>query len=77
MLSGVQIAPAFREVAEFVASELGQAAFEYVLVIGVVAVALVVALMGLNQAVEILTGYACPSVDTAKAFSATVGSCIG
>lgn len=55
----------------------GQAAFEYVLVIGVVAVALVAALIGLNQAVAILTGYSCEAVDTAKAINATVGSCIG
>lgn len=51
--------------------------FEYVIVVGVVVVALAAGMYGVNYVIEVLLGHACESIDTAKGISATVGSCIG
>ncbi len=58
-------------------SDSAQQTFEYVLVIGLVVVAFVAGMLGVSQVVDVVVGHACTSVDTAKAVSATVGSCIG
>ncbi len=55
-------------------SENAQDAFEYVLVIGTVAVALVVGMYGFNSLVRAFLENACASVDTA---ATTAGGCIG
>lgn len=55
----------------------GQETFEYLLVAGLVIAAMIAAMLGLNEAVQIVAGHSCPAVDTAKGVAATVGSCIG
>lgn len=55
-------------------SEEAQDAFEYVLVIGTVAVALVASMYGFKAIVLAVLGHACDSVDTGV--SVSVGSCL-
>lgn len=58
--------------------ERAQNAFEYLLVIGAVVVAMVAALVvGFELLLPEVAGLVCPSVDTATDPIATVGSCLG
>lgn len=58
-----------------IADRRAQNTFEYVLMVGVVVVALAVSFLAFDVVVEQVMGLACPGVDTADGLSA-VGSCI-
>jgi hypothetical protein len=57
-------------------SEEAQNAFEYLLLIGGLLVAIAGGLLGINAVVAQVVGLVCPSVDTANALSA-IGNCVG
>jgi hypothetical protein len=56
--------------------EEAQAALEYVIATGAVAVALAVGLFAFNELAPAVFGHSCPSVDTAASPGATKGSCV-
>ncbi len=57
--------------------EAGQDTFEYLLVIGAIAVALLGTLiLGFQVLVPQIVDHVCPSVDTASNVVSTIGSCI-
>lgn len=56
--------------------ERAQDALEYLMVIGAVVVALVIALLGFDTVIPQVVGHLCPGVDTANP-AVAVGSCLG
>lgn len=57
-------------------AEHGQAAMEYLLVVGAVVVVMAAALAGFDVLMGDLLGHTCQSIDTAATPAASVGSCI-
>ena len=73
----VMVTSRLQALAAFVSAQSGQEGFEYMLVIGAVVGALIVALIGFELLVPKIAGLACPSVDTSANPIATIGSCLG
>jgi hypothetical protein len=61
---------------KYTTAEEGQGTFEYLIVTGIFAVALVSALLAFDALIVEVVGHVCPSVDTANV-AVTIGSCIG